>query len=120
MQNMILILSSVLLNCCAQLFMRRGMMKNGVINGLHSLLASVPSMLTNAYLWAAMVCYVVSLLIWMVVLSKVEVSYAYPFVSIGYVLSAVLGYLWLQEQITPVRAAGMAVICVGVFLISRS
>ncbi len=120
MPELVLIIGSVLLNCCAQLLMRKGMLKIGAIDNFYSLVLSFPSMLTNLYLWCAMVCYVVSLVVWMVVLSKVEVSYAYPFVSIGYVLSAVAGYLWLQEQITPMRIAGMIVICAGVILISGS
>ena len=118
--NIILILISVLLNCAAQIFMRKGMLVNGEVEGMGNLLAAIPHMLTNIYLWGAMVCYAVSIVVWMVVLSKVEVSYAYPFLSIGYVLSAVVGYFWFAESITPVRIWGIIVICVGVILISRS
>lgn len=118
--NIILILVSVLLNCAAQLLMRKGMLVNGEVAGMGSLLSSIPQMLTNFYLWGAMICYGVSIVVWMVVLSKVEVSYAYPFLSIGYVLSAIAGYLWFAECVTPVRILGIVVICVGVVLISRS
>lgn len=118
--NIILILISVLLNCAAQIFMRKGMLVNGEVEGMGNLLAAIPHMFTNIYLWGAMVCYAVSIVVWMVVLSKVEVSYAYPFLSIGYVLSAVVGYFWFAESITPVRILGIIVICVGVILISRS
>ena len=85
-----------------------------------NLIAAIPHMITNIYLWGAMLCYAVSIVIWMVVLSKVEVSYAYPFLSIGYVLSAVVGYFWFSESISPIRIVGIVVICVGVVLISRS
>lgn len=118
--NTILILVSVLLNCLAQILMRKGMLVNGEISEISKMISSIPVMLTNLYLWGAMICYAISILVWMVVLSKVEVSYAYPFLSIGYILSAVIGYFWLAEQISPVRIAGILVICLGVVLISRS
>ena len=118
--NIILILASVLLNCSAQIFMRKGMLINGEVEGMGNLISSIPRMLTNGYLWGAMVCYAVSIVVWMVVLSKVEGSYAYPFLSIGYVLSAIVGYLWFAESISPVRIVGIIVICIGVVLISRS
>ena len=56
----------------------------------------------------------------MAVLSKVEVSYAFPLGSIGYVIVAVLGYLFLGEQVTPLRLFGILIICLGVFVVSRS
>lgn len=115
------ILVSVLLNCSAQLCMKKGMMLVGeVTGGIQGMLAAFPNMITNVYLWASGVCYVVSILLWLVVLSKVDVSYAYPFLSIGYILSAVVGYFAFQEAVTPMRIAGIIVICVGVVLISRS
>ena len=118
--NIILILTSVLLNASAQLLMRKGMLVNGEVSGMGGFLSDIPQMITNIYLWAAMFCYAVSILVWMVVLSKVEVSYAYPFLSVGYILSAIFGYLWFSEMISPIRILGIVVICVGVVLISRS
>lgn len=118
--NTVLILVSVLLNCCAQLLMRKGMLVNGEVNGMGNLLSAIPQLITNLYLWGAMLCYGVSIIVWMVVLSKVEVSYAYPFLSIGYVLSAIAGYMWFSETLSPIRILGIAVICLGVVLISRS
>lgn len=118
--NIVLIIISVLLNCSAQILMRKGMLVNGEVNGLQGLLLSIPSMLTNLFLWGAMLCYAISIVTWMAVLSRVEVSYAYPFLSIGYVLSAVAGYFWFAESISPIRILGIIVICIGVILISRS
>jgi len=77
-------------------------------------------MLGNLFLWGAMICYAVSIFLWMAVLAKVEVSYAYPFLSIGYVVASVVGYLWFNEALSLTRIAGIVVICIGVFLISRS
>lgn len=87
---------------------------------MHNMVSHLGTMIANIWLWGAMLCYAVSILLWMSVLSKVEVSYAYPFLSVGYVLSAVAGYLLFSENITPIRVVGIVVICVGVILISRS
>ena len=108
--NILLIRISVLLNCAAQLCIRKGML----------IVGEVGAMISNLWLWGAMVCYAVSILMWMAVLSKVEVSFAYPFLSIGYVVAALVGYYFFDESLTFTRIAGIMVICVGVYLISRS
>ena len=80
MQTIMIILLSVLLNCSAQLCMKKGMMVIGEITGgMQGFIAVLPVMMTNFYLWISAICYVVSILLWLVVLSKVDVSYAYPF-----------------------------------------
>ncbi len=117
--NIILILLSVLLNCAAQLLIRKGMLIEGEV-GMQNMLSHVGSMITNVWLWGAMICYALSIFLWMSVLSKVEVSYAYPFLSVGYVVSAVAGYALFNENLSPIRIAGIIVICIGVILISRS
>lgn len=117
--NIVLILVSVLLNCAAQLCIRKGMLLVGEV-GMSGLVQNLGSMLMNLWLWAAMFCYAVSILMWMVVLSKVEVSFAYPFLSIGYVVAAVVGYYFFGESLTLTRIMGIIVICIGVYLISRS
>ena len=117
--NIILILLSVLLNCAAQLLIRKGMLIEGEV-GMQNLLSHVGSMITNVWLWGAMLCYALSILLWMSVLSKGEVSYAYPFLSVGYVVSALAGYALFNENLSPIRIAGIIIICIGVILISRS
>lgn len=117
--NILLILISVLLNCAAQLCIRKGMLIVGEV-GMSGMVQNLGAMISNLWLWGAMVCYAVSILMWMAVLSKVEVSFAYPFLSIGYVVAALVGYYFFDESQTFTRIAGIMVICVGVYLISRS
>ena len=84
-----LILLSVFLNSSAQLSMKKGMMIVGEITGgVQGFASALPNMITNIYLCISAVCYMMSIVLWLVVLSKTDVSYAYPFLSIGYVLSA--------------------------------
>ena len=115
----LLILSSVLLNCGAQLLIRKGMLQIGEMP-VSSIFQNIGVLIMNVWLWLAMLCYAVSILLWMSVLSKAEVSFAYPFLSVGYVLSAVFGYAFFSESVTATRIAGIVVICIGVILISRS
>lgn len=117
--NILLILTSVLLNCAAQLCIRKGMLIIGEVE-MSSIVRSLGVMITNLWLWGAMISYAVSILLWIVVLSKVEVSFAYPFLSIGYVVAALVGYYFFGESLSLIRVAGIIIICVGVYLISRS
>ena len=64
--------------------------------------------------------YVASLVIWIMTLSRTEVSVAYPMVSLGFALNALLAWWLLGEAVTPMRMAGIGVIIVGVFLVARS
>lgn len=117
--KIVLILSSVLLNCLAQLLIRKGMLQIGEISVVQ-VFDNFFKLISNYWLWSAMFAYGISIVLWMVVLSKVEVSYAYPFLSVGYVVSAFVGFLWFQEALTLTRIMGIAVISIGVYLISRS
>jgi putative membrane protein len=88
--------------------------------GMSNMITNLGVMVTNIWLWGAMICYALSILLWMAVLSKVEVSFAYPFLSIGYVVAAVVGYYFFGESLSVIRIVGIVIICIGVYLISRS
>jgi multidrug transporter EmrE-like cation transporter len=75
---------------------------------------------TDAAILSGLFCYVVSVAIWMLVLSRVDVSYAYPFLSVGYVVTTIIGYVYFQEAISMYRLLGVALICVGVVFVARS
>src|SRR5882757_8356640 len=104
------ILAGVLLNAGAQLLLKAG--TNARPLGLE--LAIEPHIL------GGLACYVVSVVLWVVALSKVPVSIAYPMLSIGYIVNAVAAYYLLGESITPMRLVGIGIIIVGVFVVARS
>ena len=105
-----MILLGVLLNAAAQLLLKAG--TNAV--PLSVRLAFEPHIL------GGLACYVVSVVVWIVALSRVPVSIAYPMLSIGYVVNAVAARYLLGEAVTPMRIAGIAVIILGVFIVARS
>lgn len=115
----VLILISVALNTAAQFFLRKAMLIIGP-QAPEASLHYVLTYLLQPWLMGGLACYVFSLLVWLAVLSKAEVSTAYPFLSIGYVLAAIAGFFFLGENVTATRAFGIALICGGLVFISRS
>lgn len=116
-----IILFGVSLNAFAQLFLRKGMMEFATESfSISNIKIWLPQLLSNGFLYLGFFCYTVSIMAWLYVLSKVEVSYAYPFLSIGYILTAIIGYFAFNENLSAIRIIGILVICFGVILISRS
>jgi multidrug transporter EmrE-like cation transporter len=116
-----LILAGVLLNAAAQLLLKAG--TNAVGHFEFSAGNLVPVGLRLAlepHIVSGVACYVVSLVVWIMALSRVEVSVAYPMLSIGYVVNAVAAWYLFGESVTALRAAGIGFIVVGVFLVARS
>jgi multidrug transporter EmrE-like cation transporter len=119
--NFALILAGVLLNAAAQLLLKAGTnavghfeFSAGNIVPVGLRLALEPSIL------GGVACYVVSLVVWIMALSRVEVSIAYPMLSIGYVINAVAAWYLFGESLTALRLTGIGFIVVGVFLVARS
>lgn len=73
----------------------------------------------NPWMLSGLGCYGMSILLWMAVLSKVEVSAAYPLTSIGFIIAAAAGYFFLGETVGVSRAIGIALVCCGVVFITR-
>jgi multidrug transporter EmrE-like cation transporter len=105
-----LILVGVLLNAAAQLLLKAG--TNAMPLGLR--LAIEPHIL------GGLACYVVSVVVWVIALSRVQVSIAYPMLSIGYVVNAIAAWYLLGEAVSGMRLAGMGIIVLGVFIVARS
>jgi multidrug transporter EmrE-like cation transporter len=112
---------SVSLNALAQITLRKAMLTVGALPTTSSEVVPFSlSVLLNPWFISGMTCYAVSIGVWLVVLSKTEVSAAYPLLSIGYVITALVGFFFLGENVTLMRVAGIAVICVGLVLIAHS
>ena len=116
-----LVLTGVLLNAAAQLFLKSG--TNAVGHFEFHLDNVVPiglKVATNPYILGGLTCYVVSVVIWIMALSRVPVSIAYPMLSIGYVVNAVLAYYFFGEALTAQKLLGIGFIVVGVWIVARS
>ncbi|CAN7547540.1 4-amino-4-deoxy-L-arabinose-phosphoundecaprenol flippase subunit ArnF [compost metagenome] len=115
------ILTGVLLNAAAQLLLKAGVNAIGAITlDRGTLLVTALRVLTQWPVLAGLTLYVVSVGVWIVGLSRVDVSIAYPMLSLGYVVNALAAWWLFGEMIGPLRVAGILLILAGVFLIARS
>ena len=115
------LLAGVALNSFAQLGLKAATRTTGVIDGTPGgLWLAGQQLATSLALWLALTCYALSLVVWIVGLSRVPVSQAYPVLSVGYVVTALLAWLAFGESVSATRWAGIGLIVVGVLLVSRS
>lgn len=121
MKQFALLFVAIVFNVVGQLAMKRGMIEVGFITGE---LARLPAMalraLTTPYVLFGFAAYGVSAALWLIILSRVDLSLAYPIVSLGYVLVVLTSWLLLGEHVTLLRWLGVFIICVGVYLVARS
>lgn len=116
-----LILAGVLLNAAAQLALKQGMRSVGHFAfRLENAPRVILAVAGEPFILSGLICYIISVIIWLLVLSRVSVSYAYPLLSVGYVVTALADRFFFHETISLTRWAGIAVICLGVWLVSRS
>jgi drug/metabolite transporter (DMT)-like permease len=115
------ILVSVLAGATGQVLLKKGMSTMGPLTlSLGQLGNIVWRIATNPYVVIGLAIYVSGTLFWLAALSRVDLSYAYPFASLSYVLMLIASWQLFNEHITPLRLLGTLVVCTGVFLISRS
>ena len=116
-----LVMTGVLLNAIAQLALKASVSDTGVISlDLQSLLSSAGTLMTNLWLWVGLICYAVSVVVWILALSRVDVSIAYPMLSIGYILNAVAASHLFNEPMGLGKIIGIGVIILGVYILARS
>jgi multidrug transporter EmrE-like cation transporter len=117
-----LILTGVGLNAAAQLLLKVAARPLGhfTVFNADTLSSSVLILFKSVPFWTGMFCYGASVCVWIAALSKAPVSTAYPMLSLGYVVVAAISVGWLGETLTAGKLLGIALICAGVVLVSRS
>ena len=114
------ILISIILSVIAQIMLKLGMSNPTVQQSLQSSLShAVWTTVTNSWILCGLVAYVSSAALWLIVLSKVEVSKAYPFVGLGFIGTMLFAYWFLNEPLTIVKIVGTLLIVTGVLLIAQ-
>ncbi|WP_136656418.1 EamA family transporter [Nitratireductor sp. XY-223] len=115
------ILFTVLTNAAAQLMLKQGMLSLGPLEFAgENIVLKTLQIVFHPWVFAGLVTFVISMASHLYVLSKVELSFAYPFLSLAYVAVAVFAYLVFKEDLNAWRIAGIAFICVGTVLIAQS
>jgi multidrug transporter EmrE-like cation transporter len=116
-----LLMLGVLLNAMAQLLLKAGTNAVGHFDFSAGNLVPVGMKLAlEPHIMGGVACYVVSLAVWIMGLSRVEVSVAYPMLSVGYVVNAVAAWYLFGEAVSITRLTGIGIIIIGVYIVARS
>jgi len=115
-----LVLGGVLLNAIAQLLLKAGAGSLADLELRAGNALAIVTRLVNVPIIAGLGCYVLSVGFWILALARVEVSVAYPMLSLGYVVNALAAWWLFDENLSGTRIAGIGVILVGVWLVAHS
>lgn len=115
-----LILFTVLTNAAAQIMLKKGMLGLGAVTLEAGIIPTVFRIVFNPWVFLGLSTFVISMASHLVVLSRVELSFAYPFLSLAYVVVAAYAYFVFKEDVNSLRIAGIGLICLGTILVSRS
>lgn len=116
-----LILTGVLLNAAAQLLLKAGTNAVGHFDfQLDNVLPIGLKLAFEPHIFGGLCCYVISVVVWIMALSRVPVSIAYPMLSIGYIVNAFAAAWLFGEAVTAQKLAGIGFIVVGVYLVART
>jgi multidrug transporter EmrE-like cation transporter len=116
-----LILAGVLLNAAAQLLLKAGTTAVGHFEfTLDNLLPIGTKLAFEPHILGGLTCYVISVVVWIMALSRVPVSIAYPMLSIGYIVNAFAAYYLFGEALAGQKLLGIGFIVIGVWLVARS
>lgn len=118
----VLVALCILLGACGQILMKHGMNQVGAINGFSELISprTLLKVITNWAVVFGVVLYALTLVLWLGAMSTLNVSFMYPLISLGYIVTAVLALVFLKENVTWLRWAGIFVVIIGCFLIGRA
>jgi multidrug transporter EmrE-like cation transporter len=115
------ILAGVSLNACAQLLLKAGTNAVGHFEFTRANILPIGFKLaTQLPIVGGLACYVVSVVVWIVGLSRVEVSIAYPMLSLGYVVNAFAAWYLFGETLSVQKLVGIGIILIGVYVLARS
>jgi multidrug transporter EmrE-like cation transporter len=119
MSVIILMFSAIILNVCGHLFLKAGMNKVGAIS-LDQLLLSFGKIFSTPFVILGLLSYVSSVAMYMVVLSKIDISYAYPLMmGVGYVLIVLFSWQMFGEPFSTFKWIGIVLILIGVVLLGK-
>lgn len=119
--SIIYILISVVGGAVGQIMLKQGMNTIGPLTiTAGQFFRMLWVMGTNPYVFSGLAIYVLSVVFWLAALSRVDLSFAYPFASLSYLVMLVASWGLFDEKISVLRLVGTIVVCVGVLIISRS
>ena len=119
MKDYILLFFNVLLTVIGQILLKQGVSKVGAINNLREFVSKLTQLILNPYVIGGISIYGFTTFVWLVILSRVKLSIAYPMLSLGYVMTIPFSRLFFKEPVPFVRIMGAIIICIGVYLVAQ-
>ena len=119
--NIFNIILSIVMSSTAHIFLKKGMMmhtKNETKTD--SIIGLVLTVITNPWVMSGIFLHISALVVWLLVLNKVEISFAYPFLALGYILVSAMAWVWLGEELRPMKLVGMGIIIIGILFLARA
>ena len=120
MINIAIIITSISFSSLAHVFLRKGMSNFAEIDNASGLYPLVIGAMCSPWVLGGVTLHVLALGVWVIALNRVEITFAYPFLALGYVFVALLAWYWLGEQLSAMRVAGMVIVVIGIIFISKS
>ena len=117
MSVLLLILATVVLAVSGQLSMKKGMTSVGQISLADLFSKKLFTVVFQPFVFVGIALYISSAALWLVILSQEELSFAYPLISIGYIITAVLSNIFFHESLTIFRIIGILLIMAGVYFV---
>ncbi|KAF1041961.1 MAG: 4-amino-4-deoxy-L-arabinose-phosphoundecaprenol flippase subunit ArnF [Herbaspirillum frisingense] len=115
------IFAGICLNAVAQLLLKAGTNAVGAIHlTAENWFSTGLKLATQLPIIGGLSCYVISVVVWIIGLSRVDVTVAYPLLSLGYIINAIGAWYFLGEAVSVQRLVAIGVIIVGVVLLTRS
>lgn len=119
LKSLVLLLIGVLLGIVGQLSLKAGM-KAVTATAAKGVVGLLMGAAFNLNVLIGVACYGLSMIFWLLVISKLDLSLAYPMLGISYIGVVFASWWFLGEAISPMRWAGTMIICLGVYLVARS
>ncbi len=119
-KNLLLIVFTVIVNTTGQFVIKTGVNKIGHISLRENLFGTIFKALTSWIIISGFCLYFISAIIWIIILSRAELSWAFPILSLSYVITVLVSPILLNESFSAQRLIGTVVICLGVYLVSRT
>ena len=112
--------TSMILGAVGQMFIKKGLNSLGNLEFSKGLFTSYVKIFFSPLVVVGLFTYFIGVFFWLYGLSKVDLSFAFPFVSLSYVLVFLLSWWVLGEELSMLRWTGLCVICLGVLLVGKS
>lgn len=118
----VLVLICVLMGAFGQIIWKQGMSRMDKIQGVNDLLdpKMILDIFTDKYILLGLLLYGSAFVLWLFAMSTLDISFMYPLLSLAYVITAIMAVIFLGEQVSAVRWAGIILVIVGCLLISKS